>query len=249
MARQHVKAASRSPSPVWQEFSSPGALARSLARQVAGVLSDAIDRKGRATLAVSGGSTPAAFFRELSGEAIDWSQVTVTLVDERFVPLSSARSNARLVTVNLLQNHAAKARFEGLYEPFDDAEVAASEAARRLAITVAPPFDAVILGMGKDGHTASFFPDAAELRPLLDPDGGSTVKAVRSPTAGEARLTWTLPALVSAGFIALHIEGLEKKDVLIAALTPGHDMTYPVSAIFEHANTPVQIFWATGGKA
>ena len=103
--------------------------------------------------------------------------------------------------------------------------------------------------MGKDGHTASFFPDAANLRSLTDPEGVPAVAAVHAPAAGEARLTWTLPALISAGFIALHIEGLEKKDVLLAALGPGKDITYPVSAVFEHARRPVHIFWATGGKA
>ena len=249
MARQHVSPKRPAATAQWQEFSGPAALARSLARQVATVLTEAIQANGHATLAVSGGSTPAAFFRDLSCEPVDWARVTVTLVDERFVPLSSSRSNARLVTMNLLQNATAKARFEGLYEPRESVEAAAAEAARRLAITTPPPFDAVILGMGKDGHTASFFPDSADLRSLTDPEGAPTVAAVHSATAREARLTWTLPALVSAGFVALHIEGLEKKDVLLAALGPGKDISYPVTAIFEHAKSPVHIFWATGGKA
>jgi len=95
----------------WHEFASSETLALALSGAVAKVLSDAIAANGKATLAVSGGTTPGLFFRTLSREKLDWAKVTVTLIDERFVPADSPRSNAGLVASNLLQNEAAAANF------------------------------------------------------------------------------------------------------------------------------------------
>jgi 6-phosphogluconolactonase len=105
-----------------------------------------------------------------------------------------------------------------------------------------PTLDAVVLGMGTDGHTASFFPDAANLDALLDTEQPRRVVAAHAPSAGEPRLTLTLPVLTGARFLALHIEGQEKKAVLEAALAPDGDK--PVSAIFRHATRSVPVYWA-----
>jgi len=225
----------------WHEFASPQALASAFAEKVAGVLAAAIAERGKATLAVSGGTTPGLFFRALSRQKLDWARVTVTLVDERFVPEDSPRSNAGLVAANLLQNEAAAAKFVGLYSPADNVEAAArraDEAVGREAL----PLDAAILGMGADGHTASFFPDADNLAALLDPHAQANVLPVHAPSGIEPRLTLTLPRIASAGFIALHIEGAEKRSVLEAALDGEPHL--PVRAVFDHAQVPVQIFWA-----
>ncbi len=232
---------------VWREFADSEALARALASTVATTLETAIAAHGAATLAVSGGTTPIQFFRALSGEMLDWTKVTVTLVDERFVPPTSDRSNARLVTLGLLQNEAALARFEGLHEDCPDAEAAAKAAAARLRGL--PPFDVAVFGMGRDGHVASYFPDALNLKALIDPAGPKDIVAVHAASAGEARLTWPLAALKSARLIALHIEGRPKKDVLLDALAAGDSQPLPVRALIEQAETPVQIYWSPGGKA
>jgi 6-phosphogluconolactonase len=222
----------------WHEFASGGELAAALAGKVAGVLRDAVGRQGSASLAVSGGTTPGEFFRTLSREQLDWAKVTVTLVDERFVAPDSPRSNAGLVAENLLQNEAAAAKFVGLYAPADDVETAARQANAEMAKLL--PLDAVVLGMGTDGHTASFFPDADDLPALLDPASKASVLPVHTQAGIEPRLTLTLPRIIEAGFVALHIEGQEKRAVLDAAL--GAQKHLPVHAVFDHA--PVQVFWA-----
>lgn len=227
--------------PVRHSFTSRPALASALAGVIAAQLADAIDARGSATLAVSGGTTPALMFAVLSKADIDWSRVTITLVDERFVPQDSPRSNAKLVREKLLQHEAGQADFLPLYSPTPSVEEAASAADNALH-QLAEPLDVVILGMGADGHTASFFPDAAELKALLDPHTQRHVAAVNAPSAGEPRLTLTLPPIASARFIALHIEGADKATALDRALASGS--TLPIRRVIDAAQTPVEIFWA-----
>ena len=227
--------------PVRHTFDTRAALASALAGTIAAQLEDAIETRGSATLAVSGGTTPARMFDVLSRAEIDWSRVTATLVDERFVPPDSPRSNAKLVREKLLQNEAGQADFLPLYSPAPSAEEAASTADNALH-QLTEPFDVVVLGMGADGHTASFFPDAAELETLLDPHTQRLVAAVNAPSAGEPRLTLTLPPIASARFLALHIEGAEKKTALDAALAAKSRL--PIRRVIDAAQSPVEIFWA-----
>ena len=226
--------------PDWRVFPSREALAETLADDVAAVLSAGIKQRGSAVLAVSGGSTPGLFFGALSKKALDWQNVVVTLVDERFVPADHERSNAKLVHERLLVNEARLARFLPLYGD-GTIEQAASQAEAGFALLGAR-FDAAILGMGTDGHTASFFPDAADLSTLLRPDNARGVLPVDAPSAGEPRLTFSLARLLEAGFLALHIEGQEKRAVLENALAPG--ATAPVTAVFTHSHKPVPVYWA-----
>ncbi|GAA4106473.1 6-phosphogluconolactonase [Aminobacter aganoensis] len=228
-------------SPHWNEFATRDELAASLASTVAKVLRAAIGRRGEAFLAVSGGTTPGRFFAALSKEALDWSKVTVTLVDERFVPESSPRSNAALAKAKLLQNQASEARFAPLFH-----EAATVEKGADLAdtdIRALPwPLDATILGMGGDGHTASFFPDADGLDALLDPASTRIVMPVHADSAGEPRLTLTLPALVGAGLVVVHIEGAEKRSVIEAALAA--ETGLPIRAVLDRAPRAAEIYWA-----
>lgn len=164
------------------------------------------------------------------------------LVDERFVPSSNERSNERMVTLNLLQANAAAAKFVGLYRRGDVAEAVrvAGQAYSRLPF---PP-DVAVLGMGVDGHTASIFPDAGNLDRLLDPEGPKPVLAVRSDTAGETRLTLTLAGLKQFCRIFVHIEGLEKKELLVDILAGGKNA--PIRTVLERCAQPAEIFWAPG---
>ena len=96
-------------------FDNRGQLDAALALRIAERLREDLQAHGRASLAVSGGSTPKGLFAQLAAADLDWSQVAITLVDERWVPDDHADSNARLVREHLLVSRAAAARFVPLY--------------------------------------------------------------------------------------------------------------------------------------
>ncbi|GGD96964.1 6-phosphogluconolactonase [Aureimonas endophytica] len=225
-------------------YETRGALAEALATGVAAVLAGGIATRGSATLVVSGGSTPKLFLETLAKAEIDWASVTVLLVDERWVPATSERSNTGFLRRHFLQGPAALARFEPLHEDVPAPEEVLPEIEARFS-RLPRPFDAVILGMGEDGHTASFFPGGDRLAEAIDPACHATVLPMRAPGAGEPRITLTLPAIADARFLALHIEGAAKLKVLETAQAPGPATDYPVRAVLTAPReTPLQIFWA-----
>ncbi|WP_306119235.1 MULTISPECIES: 6-phosphogluconolactonase [unclassified Roseitalea] len=218
-------------------------LAEALAAGISGVLAGGIATRGHATLAVSGGSTPRRFFEALSRADLDWASVMVLLVDERLVPPDHERANAGLVRRHLLRNRAAEARFvpyvvDG-HTPAECArlsQAAFEQDGHRL--------DACVLGMGTDGHTASFFPGGDTLGEALDPQAAQKVIALYAEAAGEPRLTLTLGPILDARFVALHIEGAEKRKVFEAALDGDDTNQMPVRAVLKQDIAPVHVFWA-----
>jgi len=222
----------------WREFADPQALAQALADATADDLRGAIAERGRAALALSGGATPRAFLRTLAQRELDWSRVTITLADERWVASDDARSNERLLRETLFAGAAASARFVPLHRDAPTPE-AASPAVDADIARIGLPFDAVVLGMGLDGHTASLFPDGDRLATALDARSTSYVSPMRSPTAGEPRMTLTLPALVATRHLYLHIEGIDKRRRYESL-----DANAPLGAVLGAATTPVDIYWS-----
>lgn len=223
-------------------FPTPEKLAEALAEAVAADLNAGLDRRGRAALAVSGGTTPVKFFEALGRrEDVDWPSVFVTLVDERWVSEVSDRSNARLVKKTLLQGPAAGARFVPLYSSGDEPTLLNVEMSCRAFEEVPTPLDAVVLGMGNDGHTASFFPRGDSLSNALNAEG--PVLALRAPGAAEPRVTLTLPQILNTGALYLHIEGEEKARTLDKAIETGPVETMPVRAVLSQSKVPVSLYW------
>ncbi len=223
----------------WRTLDSREKLDLELAQQIALYLRRDIEQYGLASLAVSGGSTPKGMFRELSNSELDWSKVDIILVDERWVAPNNTDSNERLVRENLLQNKALNARLHGLKTSHAHPEEGISELKLRLA-NIARPFSAVVLGMGGDGHTASWFPQASNLKDLLDLAGTAELAATDPVSAPHQRITLTLPAVLNSRNIIIHITGNEKRAVLEEALDAG----FPIAAILEQTTTPVTIWWA-----
>lgn len=229
--------------PYLHEFANGPALAEALANRVASQLASAVRQRGTASLAVSGGSTPARFFEVLSTHDIDWSKVTITLVDERFVPADNPRSNHLLVSQKLLKDKAEAARFIPLFHDCPSAEEAAIIATREM-VAIRQPLDAVILGMGGDGHTASFFPEGDNLARALDLEAPRSVMAMEAKGAEEPRLTLSFSSLADAGLLILHIEGEAKRAVLEKAQSGTMEDEMPIRAVLNRAISPVEIYWA-----
>lgn len=227
---------------VERRFADRSALADALAAEVAGRLRAAIAARGHALLALSGGSTPRTFMHALAKQPLEWSQVIVTLCDERWVPSSDARSNARLVAETLLQGHAAAARFVPLFADAPDPESGLAQVTERIA-ALPLPLDVAVLGLGLDGHTASLFADGDRIADALDPHVQAPVLPMRAASAGEPRITLTGPVLAAARALYLHIEGAEKIKVF-ERLVHNQDapMRSPLHTLMQYAGAPLAVY-------
>ncbi|WP_131107040.1 6-phosphogluconolactonase [Pseudomonas sp. Sample_10] len=220
------------------EFKSPTLLAEGLALSVAKQLSDAIDTQGTATLVVSGGRSPVAFFQHLAKEKLDWSNVVISLADERWVPVEHADSNAGLIKKYLLQGPAAKAQFLSLYSASANLEQAAEQADRLLSEL--PVIDVLVLGMGDDGHTASLFPNSPKLAEALQADGSRRCYPMLAPTVPHQRLTMSRALLASAKHKVLSISGQSKLTTLSTALAGDDVAAMPIRAFLQPT---LEIYW------
>lgn len=224
-----------------RSFADKPTLAKELASSVADRIRAAIEARGVAAIAVSGGSTPAKFFAALGKiKDIAWDKVIVTLVDERWVDETSDRSNALLVNEKMLQGPAATARFFPLYSGGNEPDATHVAKTNALLAELPKPFAAVILGMGNDGHTASFFPGGDTLDEALTAEGPTL--AIHAPGAGEPRITFTLPRLLETDGLYLHIEGDEKAEVLDKALSDGPVDDMPIRAVLR-SGAPLSVYW------
>jgi len=224
-------------------FENRSLLDESLAETISQILQSAITSNGKASIAVSGGSTPKGFFKALSNKAIDWEKVTITLADERWVDINSDDSNTRLVHENLLVNKAALAKFfhlkqgdELCEETLADLNLAANNALL--------PLDVVILGMGEDGHTASLFPCSDEIEQGLDVTNKNSLMKVQPKTAPHQRITFSFAALKNSKYVFLHLCGNNKKQVLAQALNNTNIFEMPISAFLQGENIETRIYWA-----
>ncbi|KVG38399.1 6-phosphogluconolactonase [Burkholderia ubonensis] len=217
-------------------FDTQEAQGDALAQAVGDALRAVLARPARATLAVSGGTSPRPFLQTLSHAALDWASVDVTLVDDRWVPEDDAASNARLVRDTLLQHAAAPAAFLPLVDTGAalDAHVAALNAnpAHRLP-------DVAVLGMGEDGHTASIFADAPEWDHAITT--AERFVAVHPGAAPHARVSFSLDALKRIDRLFLLIAGNRKREVLEAAASSPQKNA--ISQLANDKGTQLDVYW------
>ena len=222
-----------------REFADAPSQAAALAEATRACLEQALRERGQAVLAVSGGRSPIPLFARLRELELDWSRVTLTLVDERLVPVGHPDSNEGLVREHLLQGRAAKARLLGLAT---DPALDLGECVRRAARTV-PPVDLALLGMGDDGHTASLFAGAAGIEVALDPDNPDRYVGVVPPVAPHARISMSLSALLHCRDLLLSIAGPGKRRVFDAACADPHS-PLPVARLVHQQRATVRTYWA-----
>jgi len=208
-----------------------------LADRLASDLRMALQGNERVGFAVPGGTTPGPLFDTLSAVRLDWDRVTVLLGDERWVPETSARSNARLVRDRLLTGHAAAAGFLGYYS--DDLQPDAALDAVGDELRQLLPLSVLVLGMGADMHTASLFPGAPDLKAALASDA-PPLMAVTAPGQPEPRVTLTGPVLRGAMTTHVVITGADKR----AALERARDLDDPTQAPIALVLGKATIHWA-----
>jgi 6-phosphogluconolactonase len=213
-----------------ETFADPAELADAAAEAIAATLEGALDSRHRAALVATGGRSPGPVYDRLSQAPLDWAHVAVTLSDERQVDADSPNSNGRLLRERLFVGPAAAAQFLPLTDY-------AEGVLKKLT-----PFDAVMLGMGEDGHIASLIPGSPVMAQAMDPEGqaltAESPQGFGSPPV--ARITLTLSALLQSRAIFLLIAGEAKRQVIARALA-GADL--PVRAILNQDRVPVRILW------
>jgi len=194
-------------------------------------------------LLVTGGRGPGPVYDRLAQVDLDWSRVTVTLSDDRFVPLGSPDSNEQMVRDRLLQGHAAAAKLAPL-----NGEAATPDAAARAiepTIRALLPFDAALLGMGPDGHIASLYATTVGAAEQLAADGDRLAVGVRSPgwSPYVPRVSLTGRALFDSRLIVLLVGGDDKRAVIEQILAdPG--FAPPAAALLRQTRSPVRILWS-----
>lgn len=186
-------------------------MAINVAQRIAGDLNASLIHSDRALLAVPGGTTPGPIFDDLCAADLDWSRVDIILTDERWVPGDHPRSNTKLLKERLLVNRAADATLLPLYVPTDEPEAGLPELIPSIEARL--PIAVAVLGMGADMHTASLFPDSAELDAALASNAPALLP-VRPASQPEARIT--LAAHVLNGAIHKHVvfKGKDKREAL-----------------------------------
>ncbi|MEE4279139.1 MAG: 6-phosphogluconolactonase [Halieaceae bacterium] len=222
--------------------SDPSSLDRALAEEIAGVLASAITVNGCASLALSGGSTPRGLLGCLGALPLAWDQVTVTLVDERWVDAAHPDSNARMVRETLLAGAAGAAAFIPLYTAREHPSQAVEEV--EAALAGLGTIDVLMLGMGGDGHFASLFPDSSALAAGLDLGGERACIAVDPPAAPHARMSMTLPRIIDTDKLILHITGADKLEVLERAAAERLPERLPIAALLGLEQPRLEIHWA-----
>ena len=228
---------------ILQRHADAYAAAHALAAQIIEALRDGLQQRGAGSLAVPGGRTPLPLFLALRNAELDWSRVAITLTDERWVPESDPGSNAALVRRELLRHRAAAASFHSMYDGHQDAGSAAAGVWNALQ-AMPRPFDAVVLGMGEDGHFASLFPGNASLESALEPHASPGCVAMRAPVAPHERISLNLAALLQTRRLFLFVTGEAKRNLLLQAARGGERRCWPVSALLAQRHPMPEVFWS-----
>ena len=217
-----------------------------VAEEVTRQLQRALEKQGIASLILPGGTTPAPLFERLSKTSLNWENVTCLPSDERWVDEDHEQSNYRLIKANLLKEQAADATLCSLKTEEPSPKEAVNTLNERLDDII--KYSAcTVLGMGKDGHFASLFPEAANLEEGLSfspTEHCIAIDATGSPVAGDYphRMSLTLSALLKSQLVIIMITGQDKRKVIEEAMSD-RTSDYPITALLSQSQTPVEIYW------
>lgn len=198
----------------------------------------------RARIALSGGSSPEPAYRAFAAKDLDWSKVDIALVDDRWVEVDQAGSNQAMIERAFAS--ATGVTIFGMKRP--TASPKQAEAELDGVYRALRPFDAIVLGMGPDAHTASWFPASPDLAACLDLKGAATVLGVDAslaPVAAPfpARMTVTLPVVSEANQVLILLFGADKRQILQQALETPVTIA-PIRAVMEATRARCIALWA-----
>ena len=224
-------------------FQTPKELREVLAKAILKDLANAIEKRGYATLLLSGGTTPKPLFELLSTTPFAWEKVRIGLCDERWVEPTHKDSNEKLIRDTLLQYEAINAQFVGLYTPDSEGIQAQEECSKRVKEKLLP-IDVAILGMGDDAHTASLFPRNEKLPQAFDLSNEALCIAITPATAPYERMSLTLFALLHVSHLYLHFEGKNKKAVFDTAMQGDDIYEMPIRAVLHQNLKDIEVYYA-----
>jgi len=226
-------------------FSDAESMTAALADAIVARLSHGVRRRDTASFVASGGTTPGVLFDALAAREAPWARIFVTTTDERWVSPEDDRSNEKLIRTRLLRERAAEADFVPLMTRHTTPAEAEAEVDRLIG-AMPQPFDVTLLGMGNDGHIASLFPGARELRSALDVGSPALVRAITTSDVARTglRMSLTLRAILGSRSIVILIRGAEKMNTLQAAMSGADASEMPVRAVLHQSAIPVEVYWS-----
>jgi len=217
----------------WYIYEGPTETAVACCRKILDLLAETLARHERASMAVSGGSTPKLLFAEMAKANFDWSRVHLFWVDERGVPPTDAQSNYKLTKEKFIDaaNFPAQNvhRIQAELDPESAARLYADEIRSFFSLRRGefPRFDIMHQGMGPDGHTASLFPG----EPLID-DRENLVAAAYVEKFQQWRVTLLPGVLLAARNTLMLVAGEDKAEALHAVFEePSHPKKFPVQIV------------------
>ena len=226
----------------WWEYDDADEMAEAVAGDIAYIIGQALEARGRALVAFPGGATPLPALKLLADMKIEWADVTILPTDDRLVPVTDKLSNAGQLARLFLPK---KARVVPLTAGEKD-PVAAGRAADERIADLDWPLDVAWLGVGEDGHTASIFPGPDFDAAIAGPKARRALGVRPDPLPTNApvnRVTLTGPTLVTARTVTLVLQGKAKRKVVEQALKQGASSTLPIGRLLAELDMDIDIHW------
>jgi 6-phosphogluconolactonase len=226
----------------WWEYDDADEMAEAVAGDIAYIIGQALEARGRALVAFPGGATPLPALKLLADMTIEWADVTILPTDDRLVPVTDPMSNAGALARLFLPK---KARVVPLTAGEKD-PVAAGRAADERIAEFDWPLDVAWLGVGEDGHTASIFPGPDFDAAIAGPKARRALGVRPDPLPANApvnRVTLTGPTLVTARTVTLVLQGKAKRKVVEQALKQGASSTLPIGRLLAELDMDIDIHW------
>jgi 6-phosphogluconolactonase len=228
----------------WWDYDDAEEMAAAVAGDIQFIIESAIDARGGAVIALSGGKTPVPIYAKLAAAKLVWKRVTIVPTDERVVPLGDPLSNVTMIAKAFIPKGA---RVMPIVPTATADYKAAGRSADALMQDLHWPLDLCLLGVGGDGHTASIFPGPDLDEALAGPRERRALGVMPDPLPPEApvpRVTLSREGIVTARALLIAVTGAEKRKVIEAAIKQGAGSAYPIGRVLADVELPVDIHWA-----